>query len=79
MAGEEQERSFGTGIRYFRHDQMIPSIGRIALHPGTPFMFALNSFSTVHLHHGFTFNTHDKEFKGIWGPDNRVSQHRNRC
>ena len=73
MAGEDGRTRFGTGIRSFNHSQLQPYAGRIVLHPELPYMFVLNSYNQQHLHRGFTFNTHNKSFKGAWGPDPRVS------
>ncbi|XP_067937705.1 peptidyl-alpha-hydroxyglycine alpha-amidating lyase 2-like [Watersipora subatra] len=71
MAGEENVASFGTGIRYFKHPDMLPYVGRIALHSSMPYVFFLNAYNMHNLHRGFTFNTHDTTFKGAWGPDLR--------
>lgn len=73
MAGEANERNFGTSLRIIENQELMPYTGRIALHPSKPYVFALNSYSTVYLHRGFTFNTHDTSFTGAWGPDPKVS------
>lgn len=72
-AGLSDSTALGTTIRTFKHSDLQPVAGRIALDKRSPTVFMINSYSTVYLHRGFTFNTHDTTFKGAWGPDDRVS------